>query len=60
MSEVKPITSDGGTMTRDEYTKALQDAAKEIQGDNYVGNNYYDQDAWDVAFEDGLRTRHSC
>jgi hypothetical protein len=41
-------------MTRDEYTKALQDAAKEIQGDNYAGNNYYDQDAWDVAFEDGI------
>ena len=40
-------------MTREEYTKALQEAAKEIQEDNYAGDSYYDQDSWDEAFENG-------
>jgi hypothetical protein len=39
-------------MTRVEYTQALQSVAKEIQGDNYAGDEYYDQRAWDDYFDD--------
>jgi len=40
-------------MTRQEYTKALQAAAKDIQGENYAGDKYYDQECWDSNHEDG-------
>ena len=41
------------TLTREEYTQALIKAAKDIQGDDYAGDDYYNQSAWDGLYEDG-------
>lgn len=46
-------------MTRQEYTFALQTAAKDLQGDNYAGDEYYDQDAWDEHWEEGVDPREA-
>jgi hypothetical protein len=46
-------------MTRIEYTQALITAAKEIQGSNYAGDGYYDQDCWDDSWEDEIDPREA-
>lgn len=38
----------------EEYTKAMCAYAKQIQGENYAGDDYYMQDCWKDAFTDGL------
>ena len=35
------------------FQDELISAAKELQGDNYIGDDYYRTDAWTDYFEDG-------
>lgn len=36
-----------------DFVKLMISAAKEIQGDNYAGDDYYNQDCWMDYWEDG-------
>ena len=47
------------TMTFAEFKQQLMAEAREIQGDNYAGDEYYDQDCWKEHWEDGDTPRDS-
>jgi hypothetical protein len=36
----------------EQYKQALMLYAKEVQGENYPGDAYYNQDCWESYFED--------
>jgi hypothetical protein len=47
------------TMTFEEFKRQMIVEAMEMQGDNYLGDEYYDQDCWKDQWEQGDSPRDS-
>lgn len=45
--------------TFEQYQDELVAEAKEIQGDNYAGDDYYRQECWRDGYEDGMEPREA-
>lgn len=46
-------------LTFEQYQDAMIEYAKEVQGDNYAGDDYYRQDCWLGNWEDGVSSDDS-